>query len=162
MNFDITLPNEQATKELGKQLSKALPQVLSGITITLSGEVGAGKSTLVRAVLRGMGYEDIVPSPTYTLIEPYEFGFRKIYHIDLYRINDHDELNFLGWYDLSDGLMFIEWPQRIPTISEQADINFTINFKQSGREVTIKSSSLVGDDILSKVRKFYQNKYAIK
>ena len=156
MNFDINLPNEEATKQLGRQLSEAFPRALSGITITLSGEMGAGKSTLIRAVLRGMGYEDIVPSPTYTLVEPYEFSFGKIYHIDLYRINDHDELNFLGWDDLNDGLMLIEWPQRIPALLDQADINFTISFKQSGREVTIKPLSLIGDDILSKVHRSYQ------
>ena len=155
MDFTKDLKNEKATKQLGQCLSEALPQSLSGIKITLSGEMGAGKSTLVRATLRSMGYKDIVPSPTYTLVEPYEFDFGKIYHIDLYRINDHDELNFLGWDDLSDGLMFIEWPQRIPILLEQADITFTINFKDVGREVIIKSLTSIGDDILSKIPKCY-------
>ena len=155
MDFTKDLKNEKATKQLGECLSEALPQSLSGIKITLSGEMGAGKSTLVRATLRSMGYKDIVPSPTYTLVEPYEFDFGKIYHIDLYRINDHDELNFLGWDDLSDGLMFIEWPQRIPILLEQADITFTINFKDVGREVIIKSLTSIGDDILSKIPRCY-------
>jgi tRNA threonylcarbamoyladenosine biosynthesis protein TsaE len=155
MDFTIDLKNEKATKQLGQCLSEALPQSLSGIKITLSGEMGAGKSTLVRAALRSMGYKDIVPSPTYTLVEPYEFDFGKIYHIDLYRINDHDELNFLGWDDLSDGLMFIEWPQRVPILLEQADITFTINFKEMGRKVRIKSLTLMGDDILSKILRSY-------
>ena len=155
MDFTKDLEKEKATKQLGQCLSEALPQSLSGIKITLSGEMGAGKSTLVRATLRSMGYKDIVPSPTYTLVEPYEFDFGKIYHIDLYRINDHDELNFLGWDDLSDGLMFIEWPQRIPILLEQADITFTINFKDVGREVIIKSLTSIGDDILSKIPRCY-------
>lgn len=151
MDFVIDLKNEKATKKLGQRLSEALPGSFSGVKITFSGEMGAGKSTLVRAALRSMGYKDVVPSPTYTLVEPYEFDFGKIYHIDLYRISDHDELSFLGWDDLSDGLMFIEWPQRIPIVLEQADIAFTINFKKIGREVKIKSLTLIGDDILSKI-----------
>ena len=83
MNLKIDLPNEKATKSLGLKIAQSLPSVISDMTVVLKGEMGAGKSTVVRSVLRGMGYRNIVPSPTYTLVEPYEVQSGKIYHIDL-------------------------------------------------------------------------------
>ena len=151
MNLKIDLPNEKATKSLGLKIAQSLPSVISDMTVVLKGEMGAGKSTVVRSVLRGMGYKNIVPSPTYTLVEPYEVQSGKIYHIDLYRISNPDELEFLGWSDLNDGLKFIEWPERVPLLFEQADLILNLEYISSGRTLEFNSRTKKGDDIVQKV-----------
>lgn len=151
MNLKIDLPNEKATKSLGLKIAQSLPSVISDMTVVLKGEMGAGKSTVVRSVLRGMGYRNIVPSPTYTLVEPYEVQSGKIYHIDLYRISNPDELEFLGWSDLNDGLKFIEWPERVPLLFEQADLVLSLEYISSGRTLEFNSRTKKGDDIVQKV-----------
>lgn len=151
MNLKIDLPNEKATKSLGLKIAQSLPSVISDMTVVLKGEMGAGKSTVVRSVLRGMGYRNIVPSPTYTLVEPYEVQSGKIYHIDLYRISNPDELVFLGWSDLNDGLKFIEWPERVPLLFEQADLILNLEYISSGRTLEFNSRTKKGDDIVQKV-----------
>ena len=151
MNLKIDLPNEKATKSLGLKIAQSLPSVISDMTVVLKGEMGAGKSTIVRSVLRGMGYRNIVPSPTYTLVEPYEVESGKIYHIDLYRISNPDELEFLGWSDLNDGLKFIEWPERVPLLFEQADLILSLEYISSGRTLEFNSRTKKGDDIVQKV-----------
>ena len=151
MNLKIDLPNEKATKSLGLKIAQSLPSVISDMTVVLKGEMGAGKSTVVRSVLRGMGYRNIVPSPTYTLVEPYEVQSGKIYHIDLYRISNSDELEFLGWSDLNDGLKFIEWPERVPLLFEQADLILNLEYISSGRTLEFNSRTKKGDDIVQKV-----------
>ena len=151
MNLKIDLPNEKATKSLGLKIAQSLPSVISDMTVVLKGEMGAGKSTIVRSVLRGMGYRNIVPSPTYTLVEPYEVQSGKIYHIDLYRISNPDELEFLGWSDLNDGLKFIEWPERVPLLFEQADLILSLEYISSGRTLEFSSRTKKGDDIVQKV-----------
>jgi len=151
MNLKIDLPNEKATKSLGLKIAQSLPSVISDMTVVLKGEMGAGKSTVVRSVLRGMGYKNIVPSPTYTLVEPYEVQSGKIYHIDLYRISNPDELEFLGWSDLNDGLKFIEWPERVPLLFEQADLILSLEYISSGRTLEFNSRTKKGDDIVQKV-----------
>ena len=151
MNLKIDLPNEKATKSLGLKIAQSLPSVISDMTVVLKGEMGAGKSTVVRSVLRGMGYRNIVPSPTYTLVEPYEVQSGKLYHIDLYRISNPDELEFLGWSDLNDGLKFIEWPERVPLLFEQADLILNLEYISSGRTLEFNSRTKKGDDIVQKV-----------
>ncbi|MDG1866091.1 MAG: tRNA (adenosine(37)-N6)-threonylcarbamoyltransferase complex ATPase subunit type 1 TsaE [Woeseiaceae bacterium] len=151
MNLKIDLPNEKATKSLGLKIAQSLPSVISDMTVVLKGEMGAGKSTVVRSVLRGMGYRNIVPSPTYTIVEPYEVQSGKIYHIDLYRISNPDELEFLGWSDLNDGLKFIEWPERVPLLFEQADLILNLEYISSGRTLEFNSRTKKGDDIVQKV-----------
>ncbi len=155
MNLDLELKNEDSTILLGNLVAQALPKEYAGILVALIGEMGTGKTTLVRAMLRYLGYNGVVPSPTYTLVEPYEFDCGKIYHIDLYRINTETELEFLGWSDLSDGIMFVEWPQRIPNVLEKADIEFNINYKKSGRIVSINSLTHNGNIILKEINKYY-------
>ena len=151
MNLKIDLPNEKATKSLGLKIAQSLPSVISDMTVVLKGEMGAGKSTIVRSVLRGMGYRNIVPSPTYTIVEPYEVQSGKLYHIDLYRISNPDELEFLGWSDLNDGLKFIEWPERVPLLFEQADLILSLEYISSGRTLEFSSRTKKGDDIVQKV-----------
>ena len=100
MEIELYLKNEHSTQNLGHAIADSIPHDYIGLIVSLIGEMGAGKTTLVRSLLRSLGHKGNVPSPTYTLIEPYEFERGKIFHIDLYRINDQSELEFLGWNDL--------------------------------------------------------------
>jgi tRNA threonylcarbamoyladenosine biosynthesis protein TsaE len=109
--------------------------------ILLKGELGSGKSTLARALLRSLGFDGTVPSPTYTLVEPYEVGERLIYHIDLYRISGEAELPYLGWTDLRQGLMLIEWPERVPALGAQADLQLELDFAGQGRAAKLTALS---------------------
>ena len=145
----IVLPDEAATDDLGRQIAAALPDDVAGLVILLSGELGAGKSTLVRAILRSLGHSGAVPSPTYTLIEPYELGSRVIYHIDLYRISAEDELEFLGWSDLADGVRLIEWPERVPGLAQQADLRIRLEYEGGGRRADLTGLSDRGIELLA-------------
>ncbi len=138
------LADEAATSAVAGQLLRQLPADWAGWTILLSGELGAGKSTFARALLRAAGHEGAVPSPTYTLVEPYSVPQGKVYHIDLYRIAAEEELQFLGWDELDDGLRLVEWPERVPGLTRQADLAVTLRYRDAGRELAIAALSARG------------------
>ena len=146
----LPLPDTESTELLGRALSRALPEHIAGWTILLQGELGSGKSTLARAMLRESGHPGAVPSPTYTLIEPYNLPDYIIYHIDLYRIADEEELDYLGWSDLDDGLRLIEWPERVPGLRAQADVLIGMAYDGSGRVATLTALSDRGEAFLSR------------
>ena len=133
LNPPVQLPDEPATEALGRAVAAALPQDYGGWSMLLQGELGAGKTTVARAMLRGLGYAGRVPSPTYTLVEPYKFSGGDVYHIDLYRIASAEELEFLGWSDFASGLKLIEWPERIPVLAEEADLKIVLEYDGMGR-----------------------------
>lgn len=145
--MSIELPDEAATIDLAGRLSDALPDDCAGWIVLLDGELGAGKSTLARALLRARGYSGPAPSPTYTLIEPYELSTGKIYHIDLYRVTDPTELRYLGWTELDDGLRLIEWPDRAPALAEQADLCIALAYDGEGRRAELAGLSPRGEAI---------------
>lgn len=148
MTQNIYLPDEGATENLAAQIVDALPEDIAGWVVLLQGDLGAGKSTLARGMIRAFGHAGSVPSPTYTLIEPYEILDNLIYHIDLYRISSLDELQYLGWTDLEDGLCIIEWPERVPGLSAQADFIVSLSYKESARVAEICSLSDRGAEII--------------
>lgn len=135
------LPDEAATIAFGQELLEALPGDIAGWTVLLQGELGAGKSTLARAFIKAAGHEGAVPSPTYTLVEPYTLSRGNIYHIDLYRVSDEEELRYLGWNELDDGCRIVEWPDRAPGLAAQADLLLTLSYSGEGREVDIVALS---------------------
>jgi tRNA threonylcarbamoyladenosine biosynthesis protein TsaE len=145
----VNLADEQATERLAAALARALPDDPAGLVILLQGELGAGKSTLARGLLRTLGHRGAVPSPTYTLVEPYSFPESMVYHIDLYRISSVDELEFLGWSDFGDGLRLIEWPERVPGLSEQADLLIELRYAGAGRSAELSALSERGAEILA-------------
>ncbi len=112
------LPNEEATAEIGKVLAKAVKfkkgSLSTAILIGLLGPLGAGKTTLARILLRALGVAGTIRSPSYTLAEPYETRIGQVWHFDLYRLSDPDDLEYLGIRDLctSSSLFLIEWPER--------------------------------------------------
>jgi tRNA threonylcarbamoyladenosine biosynthesis protein TsaE len=144
----LALPDEAATVALGRHLLAVLPADLANWTILLQGELGAGKSTLARALINAAGHTGPVPSPTYTLVEPYELPRGNLYHIDLYRVSDEDELQYLGWDDLGDGCRLVEWPERVAGLEEQADLMIRLRYAGDGREVEITGLSDRGSALL--------------
>ena len=142
------LPDEAATIALAEQLVEALPEDTSGLTLLLRGDLGAGKSTFARALIRGMGHTGTVPSPTYTLVEPYDLARGVAYHVDLYRVASEDELRYLGWTELDEGFRIVEWPDRAPGIAAGADLAVTLDYVDSGRRASIDALSDRGGKIL--------------
>lgn len=118
--------------------------------VFLDGDLGTGKTTLVRGWLRGLGHEGAVKSPTYTLIEPYEINGQAIYHLDLYRLGDPGELEYLGLREMlaEDAILLIEWPQRGAGWLPVPDLTISIEHTGDGRHLTVVAESLQGAEIL--------------
>ena len=131
-----TLADEAATLALGASLAARLT---GGGCVYLEGDLGAGKTTLVRGILRAMGHEGAVKSPTYTIVEPYELGDVHIYHFDLYRLADPEELELIGVRDYfgSGDLGLLEWPERGAGVAPPPDLIITLAVDGHGRKATL-------------------------
>lgn len=133
-----TVEGEQAMLALGAELAHRLPQ---GGLVTLHGDLGAGKTTLVRGLLRELGHTGKVKSPTYTLVEPYAIAERDVYHFDLYRLADPQELEYLGFRDYlhPDALCLVEWPEKAQGMLPPADMEIYLLHAGSARHVLIRT-----------------------
>jgi tRNA threonylcarbamoyladenosine biosynthesis protein TsaE len=149
--MSLFLPDEAATNAFATRLHAALPADIAGWTVLLEGELGAGKSTLARALIRAFGHSGAVPSPTYTLVEPYKLDCGSIYHIDLYRVAAEEELRYLGWNELEDGLRLVEWPDRAPDLAARADLQITLGYAQAGRSLDLVGLSERGREVADKL-----------
>jgi tRNA threonylcarbamoyladenosine biosynthesis protein TsaE len=132
---------------LGSALAHSLED---GALIFLEGDLGTGKTTLVRGFLRGLGHQGPVRSPTYTLIEPYELRGRLIYHIDLYRLSDPEELEYLGARDFltADAVYLVEWPDRAASALPRPDLRIRLAYTPAGRTVEFSPESVRGRRLL--------------
>ena len=121
------------------------------VTVFLLGDLGAGKTTLARGFLRALGFAGTVKSPTYTLIEPYHVAGVTVYHIDLYRLNDPQEVEFTGLRDLlaEPVVSLIEWPERAAMMLPSPDLEVHIQRMDAGRDVTLVTRSDVGKHLFS-------------
>jgi tRNA threonylcarbamoyladenosine biosynthesis protein TsaE len=137
---------------LGATLAKHCDE---GMTILLKGELGTGKTTLVRGFLRARGHEGPVKSPTFTLLEPYELLRVPIYHFDLYRISGPEEFEFLGVRDYLRGneICLVEWPERAQGCFPTADITVEIDYENTERHVHIIPHTEAGGTLIARVKK---------
>lgn len=137
----IELPDAAATARLGTRLAALLPADTSAWLLLLQGDLGAGKTSLARAFLRALGHAGPVPSPTYTLVEPYELPGRTVYHVDLYRLAGEDDLAALDWAGLREDLVLVEWPERVPALEREADLKIHLDVAGTGRVAVLTALS---------------------
>ena len=145
------LPDEAATIDAGFRIGHALN---AGFVVYLAGELGAGKTTLTRGALRALGHAGSVKSPTYTLCEPYDLAdARQFCHLDLYRLSNPEELEFLGIRDYvaSGAILFIEWPSKGEGWLPAADILVALCESGDGRSVTIDALTAEGEGLLRRM-----------
>ena len=132
----LQLADEEAMVAFGGQLARITQG--HGV-IFLEGNLGAGKTTLSRGIIRGLGHAGSVKSPTFTLVEPYEIGDVRAFHFDLYRLEDPEELEYMGIRDYFDGeaLCLIEWPNRGSGFLPKPDLTITISPLDAGRSLQL-------------------------
>ncbi|MCK9606820.1 MAG: tRNA (adenosine(37)-N6)-threonylcarbamoyltransferase complex ATPase subunit type 1 TsaE [Methylomonas sp.] len=132
----IELTDSDETELLGAALSKVLPPKC---LVFLCGDLGAGKTTLMRGLLCAMGHNGAVKSPTYSLVEEYRFADRSVFHFDLYRLKDPEELEWLGFNDYLQqrALVCVEWPQMGAGYLPAADLEIKLDYQNSGRSIEI-------------------------
>ncbi len=153
-------PHTAATEALGRALAEALrARGVPALLLTLRGDLGAGKTTLARAVLRGLGVTGRIKSPSYALVERYRVADRlqfnenlekQVYHIDLYRFSSEDDWDDAGLRDVLDGrsLCLVEWPERAPALLRRADLDIELVPSGEGRIVQLRSGSAEGTALL--------------
>ena len=150
------LVDEAATVAFGQALGHAAKQ---GAIIFLQGDLGAGKTTLCRGVLQAFGHQGPVKSPTYTLVEPYQFDQQSVNHFDLYRLDDPEELEYMGIRDYfsADNLCLVEWPERgagyLPTVDIEISLTLPTRSLQAGREIRCEAKSPRGKQICQQLTK---------
>ena len=143
-------------RDVGARLAAALvtADVREPLLIGLSGELGAGKTTLVGGLLAALGHEGPARSPTYTLIEPYRLAGRDLYHCDLYRLRAPSELDDLGLRDLLVGpaVLLVEWPERAAGRLPEPDLALLLEYENQGRAVTLLPGSDAGRTVVAGLR----------
>jgi tRNA threonylcarbamoyladenosine biosynthesis protein TsaE len=155
--ISLELQGESLMLQFGNSIASAVSVTLSekrpaaqSLLIALSGDLGAGKTTISRGILNGLGHSGSVKSPTYTLVEPYELPLGRVCHFDFYRLIDPEELEYMGFRDylVEASLCLIEWPERGQGFLPNADIEIGIIQTGQGRTVSLKAGTDLGNKII--------------
>ena len=135
--MSLIISSSEQMEALGARIAGALT---APAVIYLRGELGAGKTTLVRGILRGFGHQGLVKSPTFTLVESYRLNHLEVHHFDLYRLNDPQELDYIGLseYCHAHSLCFFEWPDLGGKLVPQASLEIELTYHEKGRQCLLK------------------------
>src|SRR5690554_4241302 len=148
------IDNETDMVALGEQWGLHLTRTPQAMTLFLDGDLGAGKTTLTRGILRAFGHTGAVKSPTYTLVEAYEFPERRVYHFDLYRLGDPEELEYMGIRDYFDdhSISLIEWPARGAGYLPSPDWWLQVTVEGVGRRISVEAKTAKGRLLLQNLQ----------
>jgi tRNA threonylcarbamoyladenosine biosynthesis protein TsaE len=146
----VIVPDESAMVSLGARLGKVCE---AGLVVYLRGGLGVGKTTFCRGVIQSLGHTGAVKSPTYTLVEPYQLAGLQLFHFDLYRLGDPEELEFIGIRDYFGdfSVCLVEWPERGLGALPPADLVITIEMEGQGRRLVCAAASEAGRRVLSRM-----------
>lgn len=150
--LQLSLPNTTATEALGHGLAHACQG--QGI-VHLVGDLGTGKTTLARGFLHALGHQGAVKSPTYTLVEPYDLLTTRVYHFDLYRLGDPEELEFLGIRDYlaeQPVICLIEWPEQGGELVPPADIEVHLQYADTARQCVVQAMTAYGSQVMQRMQ----------
>ncbi|OOF43654.1 tRNA (adenosine(37)-N6)-threonylcarbamoyltransferase complex ATPase subunit type 1 TsaE [Rodentibacter rarus] len=146
------IPDEATMLRFGKKLAETILgcHAKRAVILYLNGDLGAGKTTLTRGMVQGLGFQGKVKSPTYTLVEEYNIAGKMIYHFDLYRLADPEELEFMGIRDYfaKESICLIEWAEKGEDILPPADLLVNIDYYDDARNITLIAQNDLGEQIL--------------
>lgn len=150
--LNLSILNEEAMLEFGGRLACCCSPPL---LIFLHGDLGAGKTTFVRGFLQGLGYSGKVKSPSYNLVEAYELPQKSIFHFDFYRIQDPQELDFIGIQDdwRPTAIFLVEWPEKAAQLLPPVDLACHFEFAGKGRKLRVDAKTASGEAVLSRLIK---------
>ena len=153
--LEYFLADETATIAIGSGLAEIVKSatVQQALVVYLNGDLGAGKTTLTRGFVRGMGHAGNVKSPTYTLVEPYELDEWRVFHFDLYRLADAEELEYMGIRDYfnNDCCCFIEWPEKGTGLLAKADLIINIAYQDEQRVIQLQAETVHGEQVIKEL-----------
>ncbi len=155
MIINLILPEEKDTIAMGMELGR---KISPGVIAFFKGELGAGKTTFIRAMLGGLGFHGKVKSPTFTIVEEYELENGPLFHFDFYRLSDPEELEYIGIFEYfrENAIVLIEWPEKGEGFLPKPDLilDFSVpDMPEMGRHLSIESQSEKGDKVLASIDK---------